>query len=249
MKVKSTPTRGAAKVRRVGARKAELRPLELVPAILVKTREQLVQRLAVAATVAKRAQVDVMDGRFVPNITVQPHELLGLKPPLALEVHLMVEDPLAAIDLIGTRAELFLVHVETLGQGTVIDGKGSLDELRARARELGARFGLAINAKTPMSAVLPYLDRVDEVLVMTVEAGFGGQALIPATLDKVAALRKLRPDLDIEVDGGIDGITLAAAAKAGANVLVAGSALFGAGDVAAAADVLLASAARARSSS
>ena len=74
MKVKSTPTRGAAKVRRVGARKAELRPLELVPAILVKTREQLVQRLAVAATVAKRAQVDVMDGRFVPNTTVQPHE-------------------------------------------------------------------------------------------------------------------------------------------------------------------------------
>ena len=249
MKVKSEPTHAAAKVQRVSARKVGPRPLELVPAILVKTREELVKRLALAATVAKRAQIDIMDGRFVPNTTVQPHDLVGLKPPLDLELHLMVEDPLAAMNAIGKRAELFLVHVETVGQGSGIDGKPSVDELRARARELGARFGLAVNAGTPVSAVLPYLERVDEVLVMTVEAGFGGQSLIGATLDKVEALRKLRPDLDIEVDGGIDQKTVGTAARAGANVLVAGSALFGEGDLGAAAETLLARAAKAREQS
>lgn len=239
MKVKRGPASEAAQVRRVGSRTADLRPLELVPAILVKTREQLVQRLALAATVAKRAQLDVMDGRFVPNTTVQPHDLVGLKPPLALEVHLMVDDPLAAINTIGKRAELFLVHVETVGRGTTVDGKASVDELRERAQQLGARFGLALNAKTPVAAVLPYLDRVDEVLVMTVEAGFGGQKLIPGTLDKVAELRRRRPELDIEVDGGVDHETVGKATRAGANVLVAGSALFGANDVPAAARALM----------
>lgn len=179
---------------------------------------------------------------------MQPHDLIGLEPPLALEVHLMVEDPLAAINAIGKRAELFLVHVETVGRGTAVDGKASVDELRARALALGARFGLAVNAKTPLAAVLPYLDRVDEILVMTVEAGFGGQRLIPATLDKVAALRKARPGLDIEVDGGIDAATIGQAAKAGANVLVAGSALFAKGDVVAAGAALLAAASQARES-
>ncbi|MBI1949281.1 MAG: ribulose-phosphate 3-epimerase [Deltaproteobacteria bacterium] len=246
MKVKAGAPRAAAGVARVAAKKPAPRALELVPAILVKTREELVQRLALAATVAKRAQLDVMDGRFVPNTTVQPHDLVGLKPPLDLEVHLMVEDPLAAMNAIGKRAELFLVHVETVGQGTAVDGKANVAELRARATELGARFGLAINAKTPVSAVLPHLDVVDEVLVMTVEAGFGGQPLIPQTLDKVAALRKLRPALDIEVDGGIDERTVGDAAKAGANVVVAGSALFGKSDLASAAATLIGSAARAR---
>lgn len=246
MKVKGGSAGEVKEARAVLPRGAPLLPLELVPAILVKTREELVQRLALAATVAKRAQLDIMDGRFVPNTTVQPHDLVGLKPPLGLEIHLMVDDPLAAMRAIGKRAEMFLVHVETVGHGTAIDGKASVDELRACARELGARFGLAINAKTPVSAVTPYLDRLDEVLVMTVEAGFGGQKLIAATLDKVAALRKLRPSLAIEVDGGIDVDTIGAATKAGANVLVAGSALFGRSDPGGAAVALLAEAASGR---
>lgn len=239
VKVKGEATRSPARVQPVGKGAPGLRPLELVPAILVKTRDELVSRLALAATVAKRAQVDIMDGRFVPNITVQAQDLVGLKPPLELEIHLMVEDPLAAMNTIGKRAGLFLVHVETVGQGSVVDGRASVAELEARARQLGVRFGLVVNAKTPVSAVLPHLDRLDEVLVMTVEAGFGGQKLIPETLDKVTALRKLRPELDIEVDGGIDVTTVGKAAKAGANVLVAGSALFGQGDLRAAADELL----------
>lgn len=243
MKAKGALAHGTHRARRVGLVGTARPVLELVPAVLVKTREQLVERLSLAATIAKRAQLDIMDGRFVPNTTVQPHDLLGLKPPLELEIHLMVDDPLAAMNVIGTRAEMFLVHVETVGQGTAIDGKASVDELRARARALGARFGLAVNAKTPVSAVTPWLDRLDEVLVMTVEAGFGGQKLIPATLDKVAALRNLRPALAIEVDGGIDVDTIGAATKAGANVLVAGSALFGQADAGAAADALLAKAA------
>ncbi|MCC7072715.1 MAG: hypothetical protein IT383_15405 [Deltaproteobacteria bacterium] len=158
----------------------------------------------------------------------------------------MVEDPLAAMNTIGTRAEMYLVHVETIGHGTTVDGKASVAELEARARGLGARFGLVVNAKTQLSAVLPYLDRVDQLLVMTVEAGFGGQQLIPETLEKVATLRKLRPELDIEVDGGIDASTVGRAAKAGANVMVAGSALYGAGDVSSAAQELLSLAGRAR---
>ena len=240
MKVKGEAARSAARVKAVGKSAPPSRPLELVPAILVKTREELVARLALAATVAKRAQVDIMDGRFVPNTTVQAQDLVGLKPPLELEIHLMVEDPLAAMNTIGKRAELFLVHVETVGQGTGVDGRASVEELEARARQLGARFGLVVNAKTPVSAVLPHLDRVDEVLVMTVEAGFGGQKLLPETLEKVAALRKLRPELDLEVDGGIDASTVGKAARAGANVLVAGSALFGTSDLPGAAEGLLA---------
>ena len=240
MKVKGEAARSAARVKAVGKSAPPSRPLELVPAILVKTREELVARLALAATVAKRAQVDIMDGKFVPNTTVQAQDLVGLKPPLELEIHLMVEDPLAAMNTIGKRAELFLVHVETVGQGTGVDGRASVEELEARARQLGARFGLVVNAKTPVSAVLPHLDRVDEVLVMTVEAGFGGQKLLPETLEKVAALRKLRPELDLEVDGGIDASTVGKAARAGANVLVAGSALFGASDLPGAAEGLLA---------
>lgn len=240
MRVKGEAARSAARVRAVGKGAPALRPLELVPAILVKTREELVARLALAATVAKRAQVDIMDGKFVPNTTVQAQDLVGLKPPLELEIHLMVEDPLAAMNTIGKRAEMFLVHVETVGQGTGVDGRASVEELEARARQLGARFGLVVNAKTPVSAVLPHLDRVDEVLVMTVEAGFGGQKLLPETLEKVAALRKLRPELDLEVDGGIDASTVGKAARAGANVLVAGSALFGTSDLPGAAEGLLA---------
>ncbi len=246
MKVKGEATQAAARVRRVGKGAPAPPPLELVPAILVKTREELVARLALAATVAKRAQVDIMDGRFVPNTTVQARDLVGLKPPLALEIHLMVEDPLAAMNTIGKRAQLFLVHVETVGQGLAVDGKANVTELRARATDLGARFGLAIDARTPVSAVVPHLDAVDEVLVMTVQAGFGGQKLIPETLEKVAALRKLRPELDVEVDGGIDATTVGLAARAGANVLVAGSALFGAGDLTSAAEGLLSIAGGAR---
>lgn len=246
MRVKGEGAGPTSRVARVGKGALASPALELVPAILVKTREELVARLALAATVARRAQVDIMDGRFVPNTTVQASDLVGLKPPLDLEIHLMVEDPLAAMNLIGKRAEMFLVHVETVGQGREVDGKASVEELEARARQLGARFGLVVNARTPVSAVLPHLDRLDEVLVMTVEAGFGGQKLIPDTLEKVAALRKLRPELHIEVDGGIDATTVGQAARAGANVLVAGSALYGKSDLSAAADELLGLARRAR---
>ena len=116
---------------------------------------------ALAATVAKRAQVDLMDGAFVPNTTVQAHDLVGLKPPLALELHLMVQDPLAAMNAIGKRASMFLVHVETVGQGTGVDGKASVAELRARA--LDARRVLYGNRRNDAKGVAAHTRQGEQI--------------------------------------------------------------------------------------
>ena len=110
------------------------------------------------------------------------------------------------------------------------DAAGLIERIHAR----GMRAGLALKPGTPVDAVLPFLDALDLVLVMTVEPGFGGQAFMPDTMPKVAALRALRPGLDIQVDGGLGPATIGAAAAAGANVIVAGSSVFGAPDHAAA---------------
>ena len=173
--------------------------------------------------------VDVMDGHFVPNLTFGPDIVQAVKRSgkLPVDVHLMIEEPARyAEPFIKAGADILTFHIEVMPDPRA---------LVRRIRDLGARPGLVVNPATPASAILPHLDGVDMVLVMTVEPGFTGQKFMPECLDKIAALRReAGPALDIEVDGGINEDTAALAARAGANVAVVGAAVYRSRDMRAA---------------
>lgn len=172
--------------------------------------------------------VDVMDGHFVPNLTVGPPVIRSLRARtrLPLDVHLMIEKPEALLDaFIDAGADGITVHLESTDE---------TDAILRRLEASGVAPALSVRPGTPVEAVYPWLERLKMVLVMTVEPGFGGQKLIEATLSKVAALRRECQrrglETDIEVDGGITAENAVRAGRAGANVIVAGSAVFHAGD-------------------
>lgn len=169
--------------------------------------------------------IDVMDGHFVPNLTIGPPVLKSLAKVARrpLDVHLMITDPLRYAEAYAAAgAAMMTFHVEAVEDaGAVIN----------RIRDLGVQVGLSLNPDIDMRRLEPFLDRIDMVLVMSVFAGFGGQKFMPDVLDKVRWLRETkRFAKHIEIDGGIDGQTVVEAARAGANVFVSGSYLFGAAD-------------------
>ncbi|MBQ9552053.1 MAG: ribulose-phosphate 3-epimerase [Clostridia bacterium] len=168
--------------------------------------------------------IDVMDGHFVPNITLGAPvvKCLRKRTDLFFDVHLMISHPLQyAEDFVKAGAQMLTFHVEC---------EDDTAETIEAIRSLGCRVGLSLKPNTPVETILPFLPQVDMVLVMTVEPGFGGQSFMPDMMPKVSAVRKAAPDLLLQVDGGISAKTIAQAAESGANVFVAGSAVFGAAD-------------------
>jgi ribulose-phosphate 3-epimerase len=202
----------------------------IVPSILSADFANLARDVQIVQQAgAQSIQVDVMDGHFVPNLTVGPDVVKALRraSSIFLDLHLMIENPLDYIDAFAKAgADLITLHVEACE-----DPQHAI----ARIHGLGKKAGLAIRPKTPVTALWPYLDDLDMALVMTVEPGFGGQAFMPEMLPKVEALRARlgwnAPRCRLQVDGGINVKTAPLAAAAGADSLVAGSAVFGAPDV------------------
>lgn len=185
-------------------------------------------RLAQAAKLALDAKCDelhfdVMDGHFVPNLSFGPHTLKAMKQAFdtVYDVHLMLDNPECFIDSFADAgADIITVHAE------VNEFLKSVEKIKAHQLQAG----IALKPKTPVSVIRPYLGLIDRVLLMTVEPGFGGQKLIPSVLDKAKELRSLGFDGDIEADGGINGQNAHILAEAGINVLVMGTAFFGADD-------------------
>jgi ribulose-phosphate 3-epimerase len=181
----------------------------------------------VEAAGADRIHVDVMDGHFVPNLSMGAVVVKGLRPAtkLPLEVHLMVSVPDKFADgFAKAGADSLIVHLEVLSDPRPL--------LRHIKQTLGKKAGLAFNPDLPVSRIEPYLADIDLALCMTVFPGFGGQAYIPESTARIRELRglvnRLNPACEIEVDGGIDATTIGQASAAGANVFVAGTAVFGA---------------------
>lgn len=199
---------------------ADLRTVEIIPAILAKTKEALLDAINKVSPYVKTIHIDIMDNKFVPNLTIGLEELKKIPPNLSYEFHWMVSEPEKWIDGIKNinESNIHIIHIETID--------GNLEKIRKIVSERREKLGLAINPDTSLAKILPYAKNVERILVMGVKPGFSGQKYIKNVETKISILRKMFPKLNIEVDGGINTETLASAIAAGANKIITASAVF-----------------------
>ncbi|MBW2975883.1 ribulose-phosphate 3-epimerase [Candidatus Woesearchaeota archaeon] len=197
--------------------------IKISPSILSANRARLQEEISEIGDYCDLLQVDVMDNRFVPNLTPQAELLKEFNTKVPLDIHLMVKEPSEEFirSFIEANPNLRINNI-TVHYEACTNLEKTLDFIKNNK----IKPAVAINPKTPLSAIKNVLDKVDMVLIMTVVPGFSGQKFIESELEKVKELRKIKPDLDIEVDGGINDKTAPLAVKAGANVLVVSSFIF-----------------------
>ncbi len=190
----------------------------LVPAILTDDPKALEKMVCTAETFTNYVQFDIMDGQFVPSKSITREHLANLTMKLKWEAHLMVMDP-----------EKYLSGFHQAGAQRVIfhyEATSSPREVISQARRLGLKVGLAVNPETAIPSFLPLASVLDSVLFMTVHPGFYGSQFLPEVLDKIKAFRKLQPDMEIGVDGGIKENNITQVARAGVDLICVGSAIF-----------------------
>lgn len=191
---------------------------KVVPSVLTKDYQELVRKIRILEPMADVIQIDIMDGELVPNVSVGLVEFHKLVTKSQLEIHLMVKNPIAYIDTfasIGAFRAIF--HIEC---------DDDVIEVIDKIKQANMEPGIALNPPTPVEKIQPFMNLVDIVLVMGVNPGFQGQSFIPETLSKVQAIKKLKPEIIIEVDGGVNPETGIDLVKAGVDILNVGSYLF-----------------------
>ena len=201
--------------------------LKIVPSILSANQDKLQEEINEIEDYSDLLQVDVMDNKFVPNITPQSELLKKFNTKVPLDIHLMVKEPSDdyIMSFIDANPKLKINNI-TVHQEACSNIRDTLNFIKSN----NIKPSVAINPKTPLNKIKNILDEVDMVLIMTVVPGFSGQKFIEDCMDKVKELRKLKPNLEIEVDGGVNDKTATIAVKAGANVLVVSSFIFKAKD-------------------
>lgn len=191
--------------------------IDIIPAILVQTEEEFRQKMDVVAGVPETIQIDVMDGVFVNNTTwADPVAIAAMHLPYKIEAHLMVANPVAVVEHWFGVAQRILVHVESAGWQEAVE----------KCRAAGCEVGVVLNPETPITVLDPVLASLDTVQIMGVTPGWSGQAFQPVAIEKTAAVHALRPEMPIEIDGGVGKETIPQLAAAGATRFVAASALF-----------------------
>lgn len=218
MKVIENSTKSSARLK--NGKGIELQMIILSASVLSADCANFERDIKRVENVAQWLHLDVMDGHFVPNISygVPVVSAINRITDMFLDVHLMITDPIDYIEQFAKAgADMITFHAEA---------NSDIDETIKKIKSHGIKCGLAAKPKTPVDKLLPYINEVDMILQMTVEPGFGGQSMIESAVESVREYRRLAPNLDIQVDGGVNQATASVVSQAGANVLVAGSAIF-----------------------
>ena len=199
--------------------------VEIIPSILVKTKEEFLNKILAVENLTERVHLDIADGIFVPNMTISGfEEIESIETSLKIEAHLMVSKPENhVIRWLETQVDSLIFHIEATQKAT---------EVIEKAKEADRRIGVALNPETPISALAAFIDQIDFVHFMTVEPGFYGGQFVESVLDKMSDFHYFYPDKPISVDGGVNLETAPKLIQAGANTLIVGSYIWNSKDVA-----------------